>query len=184
MNKFLKSVTLGCIMAFATNISYADNKAPTYKVGQPAVIDGYGFADGEEVPVKFTMTINNVVKGDQAYEIIKAQNSELPKQDANKEYIVADVTVTYNKGENETLYLSKEESSEPSYALYFSMLDQNGNANAEDMTEELEDSIYNAAIEKGKSASGKVSFVQVKNNNQNLNFIGYGKTVSFTVNAK
>lgn len=80
------------------------------------VIEGYQMADGSEVPVKVTLELKNVQKGEEAYKRLSGENASIVKPEEDMEYIIA-------KGESEqgsVAFLHKKDSIEPLYFVGFS----------------------------------------------------------------
>ena len=144
------------------------------------IIEGYDFMDGNEVPVKITMRIENILRGEDAYSELCGQNADTRLPGENEEYIIVTFNISYDEGEIEELFMFENRASLKQAGLYFSL--SNGESNAYDVTSYLANNIYNVSILQGQSAQGAVAFLQEKGNVEPLYFIGFENVVEFSVN--
>ena len=147
---------------------------------QKKVIDGYVFVDGSQSPVRLTMEIENILKGEEAYEELCRQDAEIGQPGEDEEYIIITLSVTYDEGETEELFLAESRALLDGAGLYFAL--SNSKSNTTDVTYCLENSIYNLSLIQGQSVQGSVAFLQEKNNMEPLHFVGFGQNVMFRVN--
>lgn len=143
------------------------------------VIEGYQMADGSEVPVKVTLELKNVQKGEEAYKRLSGENASIVKPEEDMEYIIATFKVSYEEGEIDEIYMEENRGSLMSAGLYFAL--SNGESNAEDVTSYLSDNIYNLIIAKGESEQGSVAFLHKKDSIEPLYFVGFSNTADFDI---
>ena len=144
------------------------------------VIEGYQMADGSEVPVKVTLELKNVQKGEEAYKRLSGENASIEKPEEDMEYVIATFKVSYEEGEIDEIYMEENRGSLMSAGLYFAL--SNGESNAEDVTSYLADNIYNLVLAKGKSEQGSVAFLHKKDSIEPLYFVGFNNTTDFDIN--
>lgn len=151
-----------------------------YSVANDSVtIDGGVVVDGLSIPVNISIGIENVAKGEEAYNYLHEHDTELKPADDNHEYIVATLKVTYNDGELDPLRIIENRATADGMSLYFAL--PNESSNATDLTSSLENPIYSLALQKGESGTGDVAFLQEKDNTNELYFVFYDKIVTFKV---
>lgn len=143
------------------------------------VIEGTQLVDGKEVPVKVTFLMEGVERGSAAYEILAKGNEEVKKPEEGQEYLIVTFNVSYDAGEADELFMSENRGSLESGRLYFAL--SNGESNAEEVTEYLDNSIYELSIAKGESKQGAVAFLHKKDSLEPLNFIGFNKVIHFEI---
>lgn len=154
---------------------------------EPITFDGYALtSDGDSVPVRLTMEVENVLKGEAAFQRMISQGTRLPAPETGKEYIFVTVKVTYEDGDLETLnFMENYPASWEAARVHFGI--SNENSNTEDVTQELANSIWGSnpfserPLRKGESISGDVAFLQDVGNTQPLCFEGYGQVVKFQI---
>lgn len=148
--------------------------------GVSKIIEGKQLVDGQEVPVKATLKLESIQRGDEAYKLLSKGNAELTKPADDMEYIVVTFNVSYTEGEAEELYLAENRGSMESGKLYFAL--SNGDSNGEDVSSYLENNIYNLSMVKGESKQGAVAFLHKKNSKEPLYFIGFNTKAEFDIN--
>lgn len=158
----------------------ADNALNSVVLKEEKTIDGYIFVDGDERPVKLKIGIENILRGEEAYNQLYQQNLDIQLPDENEEYIIVIFNVSYDEGEKEELLMMENRASLEAAGLFFSL--SNSESNAHDVTSCLTNNIYNVSIQRGQSAQGAVAFLQEKSNTQPLYFIGFENIVEFRVN--
>lgn len=149
------------------------------EVGQSRQIFGYELVDGDSVPVTVTFTLKDVLRGDEAYRKLAEENAGLTEAPEGMEYVVADMAVSYDEGEAESLYLAKNEASLPSAKLYFAL--SNGDSNGEDLTGDMADGIYLLELQKGETGEGTVVFLHNKDSEEPLYFAGFDNVIKFDI---
>lgn len=149
------------------------------EVGQSRQISGYELVDGDSVPVTVTFTLKDVLRGDEAYRKLAEENAGLTEAPEGMEYVVADIGVSYDEGEAESLYLAKNEASLPSAKLYFAL--SNGDSNGEDLTGDMADGIYLLELQKGETGEGTVVFLHNKDSEEPLYFAGFDNVIKFDI---
>ena len=109
---------------------------------EPVTFDGYTYTpEGDSVPVKLTMTVENVQEGEAAWKQILSQKAQLPEPEQGKEYIIVTVKVTYEDGELETLnFVENYPASLAAARVHFNV--PNENSNTEDVTYNLANPIW------------------------------------------
>lgn len=145
--------------------------------GTPKTIEGYQMVDGRDVPIKATFTVKDVQRGEDAYNILLDNNPSIPKEEEGMDYMIITLDVSYDDGEAEELYLSENYASLESAKLYFAL--SNGNSNAEQLTSNLSNNIYNLSIQKGESEQGAVAFLHKIGSQEPLGFIGFNNIIKF-----
>lgn len=150
----------------------------TVPFGNSVTLDGHQLMDGSETPVRVTMTVNSVVRGSHAYEMMKDYSADIEEPREGMEYAIMGILITYEEGEP-VLTLEESHASLDSAKLYFAMTDKDGNA--EQLTNLLNNSFYDISLEAGKSASGAVAFLISEDSSGPLNFTGWGQTISFGI---
>lgn len=143
-------------------------------------IDGYDFVDGNEMPVRIRIGIENILKGEEAYNKLCEQNADIQLPGENEEYIIVTFNISYDEGGIDELFMTENRASLEAAGLYFSL--SNSGSNAYDVTSCLTNNIYNVSVLKGQSAQGAVAFLQEKDNTQPLHFIGFGYLTEFIIN--
>lgn len=153
---------------------------PATPVCEPVEIKGHVLVDGAPRSVRMTLTLEDVLKGDEAYEILSRKNADLEYPDSEHEYVIVTFSVVYNGGAVEMLSLSENRATLDDAKLYFSL--SNAESNAIDVTDSLEDPIYDVTLPRGGYDRGKVAFLQEKDNENPLYFVGFGQQSSFLIN--
>lgn len=151
----------------------------TIPYGSEETFSGFYTIDGISLPITYTVGIENIVRGSEAYLEMQNNNSDVPVPSAGKEYIIFTVCFSYNTGEPDEITLMENIASLQSLSFYFALLGET--ENAENMTSYLNDSIYNRTIKKGESISGKVAFLYNENGEGPLVFVGYGNSVNLSI---
>ena len=154
---------------------------------EPVTFDGYTYTpEGDSVPVKLTMTVENVQEGEAAWKQILSQKAQLPEPEQGKEYIIVTVKVTYEDGELETLnFVENYPASLAAARVHFNV--PNENSNTEDVTYNLANPIWGPDpfegrfLTRGDSITGDVAFLQEIGNKQPLYFEGYNQAISFEI---
>lgn len=152
-----------------------------------ASINGYALTpEGDSVPVQLTISVENVLEGEEAYQQILSQGAELPPPEEGKEYIIISVTVTYEDGDLETLnFVENYPASWAAARVHFNI--PNDNSNTEDVTYNLVNPIWGPdpfegrSLTKGESVTGDVAFLQEIGNKQPLYFVGYNQVAQFKI---
>lgn len=143
-------------------------------------IEGYGLMDGSEIPIRITIGIESILRGEEAYNELYVQNADIDNPSENEEYIIVIFNISYDEGEIEELFMMENRASLEEARLYFSL--SNSKSNAYDVTSYLANNIYNVSILKGQSVQGAVAFLQEKGNVEPLYFVGFGEVIEFNVN--
>lgn len=146
-----------------------------------ASINGYALTpEGDSVPVQLTISVENVLEGEEAYQQLLSQGAEIPPPEEGKEYIIISVTVTYEGGELETLdFYENYPASWAAARIHFHI--PNEGYNTENMTSYLANPIWGHLLSKGESASGEIAFLQDIGNTQPLYFVGYNQVAQFKI---
>lgn len=147
--------------------------------GGTKTIDGYQTVDGASLPITATFGIADIQRSENAYVTLQSSNADLPAPGDGMEYIVVTLNVTYDKGEADILDLSENNASMASEKRFFAL--SNGDSNAEQMTANLNNSIYSLSINKGESGQGAVAFLHKADSTEPLNFIGFGNVIKFDI---
>ena len=147
--------------------------------GDTKTIDGYETVDGASLPITATFGIADIQRGENAYATLQNSNADLPAPGDGMEYLVVTLNVTYDKGEADILDLSENNASMVSEKRFFAL--SNGDSNAEQMTANLSNSIYNLSIKKGEQGQGAVAFLHKADSTEPLNFIGFGNVIKFNI---
>lgn len=167
-------------------ISYTKEAPPTFST-EPVTFNGYSLTpEGDSVPVRLTMAVENVLEGEAAWQQMVSQGTQLPVPEQGKEYILVTVKVTYEDGDLETLnFVENYPASWAAARVHFNI--SNENSNTEDVTYNLENPIWGPepfegrSLRKGKSVTGDVAFLQEIGNKQPLYFEGYNQVISFQI---
>lgn len=154
---------------------------------EPVTFDGYSLTpEGDSVPVRLTMAVENVLEGEAAWQQIISQGTQLPAPEQGKEYILVTMKVTYEDGDLETLnFVENYPASWAAARVHFNI--PNDNSNTEDVTYNLLNPIWGPdpfggrSLTKGESVTGDVAFLQDIGNTQPLYFEGYNKVVTFQI---
>lgn len=160
---------------------------PTEEVSLPAfstspvTINGYELQDGANLSVQVTMALTDVIRGEDAYQLLLSQNSAVPAPDDSHEYIIATLQVTYDSGTPDTLSMEYNQGTMMGASRFFHLPSDEGNS--ADVTEYLTSSVYDLALEQGQSGTSSVAFLQVKGNTHPLYFVGFGEVASFALHA-
>lgn len=149
------------------------------QLGDSKTINGFQTVDGNNIPITATFALADIQRGENAYTALQSSNSNLPKPDNGMEYIIVTIHVTYDNGEVDTLDMSENEASLVSERRVFAL--SNGNSNAEQVTANLDNSIYNLSIKKGESGQGAVAFLHKADSAEPLNFIGFSNIIKFNI---
>lgn len=163
----------------STGTGNAATTGKAVEVGKSQQISGYELVDGDSVPVKVTFTLKEMLRGEEAYRKLTDENTGLAEAPEGMEYVVADIQVSYDEGEAESLYLAKNEASLQSAKLLFTL--SNGDSNGEDLTENVADSFYNLELQKGETGEGIVVFLHNKDSEEPLYFTGFDSIVQFDI---
>lgn len=147
--------------------------------GNSKTINGFQTVDGDNVPITATFAIADIQRGKNAYTALQSSNSDLPKPDNGMEYIIVTFNVSYDNGEADTLDMSENEASLVSERRVFAL--SNSDSNAEQVTANLDNSIYNLSIKKGERGQGAVAFLHKVDSTEPLNFIGFGNIIKFKI---
>lgn len=161
------------------NIS-TENNPSQLKSNSTQVLNGYTMLDGIDTPVQINFQVTDVIRGDDAYKILAANQPNFAPADPGMEYIIITFNVTYKSGEADMLMFEESNASLDAAKLYFYL--SNGNSNAEQLTNLLSDNIYNLSLDKGNSGVGSVAFLHKADSNEPLYFIGFGNTLEFDLN--
>ena len=150
----------------------------------PATIDGYVYwggsgSDASPNRVSVTMSLANVMHGEDAYNHLLLSDSELEGPGPGQEYIVIILNVKYEDGDLDVLDMSENIARQPGYSLHFAL--PNETSNAIDVTYSLADPIYSIQLSKGEIASGSVAFLQEIGNTQPLYFDGFDQITTFHI---
>lgn len=172
-----KENTAGTESSTGTGNTATTGKA--VEVGKSQQISGYELVDGDSVPVKVTFTLKEMLRGEEACRKLTDENTGLAEAPEGMEYVVADIQVSYDEGEAESLYLAKNEASLQSAKLLFTL--SNGDSNGEDLTENVADSFYNLELQKGETGEGIVVFLHNKDSEEPLYFTGFDSIVQFDI---
>lgn len=154
---------------------------------EPVTFDGYSLTpEGDSVPVRLTMAVENVLEGEAAWQQMISQGTQLPAPEQGKEYILITVKVTYEDGDLETLnFVENYPASWAAARVHFNI--PNDNSNTEDVTYNLLNPIWGSdpfegrSLTKGESVTGDVAFLQDIGNTQPLYFEGYNKVITFQI---
>lgn len=154
---------------------------------EPVTFDGYSLTpEGDSVPVRLTMAVENVLEGEAAWQQMISQGTQLPAPEQGKEYILVTVKVTYEDGDLETLnFVENFPASWVAARVHFHI--PNDNSNTEDVTNNLLNPIWGPdpfvgrSLTKGESVTGDVAFLQDIGNTQPLYFEGYNKVITFQI---
>lgn len=152
--------------------------APAFQA-EPVTVEGYALADGDNIPVRVTLQIQDVLEGEQAYALLREQDAEVQPPDEEFEYIVVTVKATYEDGELETLSLYENRGTMPGASVYFAL--SNKDSDTVDMTASLQNSVYDLTLGRGESGTGAVAFLQEIGNYQPLYFVGFNQTAKFDI---
>lgn len=87
--------------------------------------------------------------------------------------------MTYEEGDSEYLNLSENHASLSSASLYFAMSD--GDGNARQVTELVENPVYDLIVEQGETAKGQVAFLHKASGKEPLTFAGYNNVIKFSL---
>ena len=152
----------------------------TVPYGSDETFSGFYTIDGASLPITYTIGIENVVRGNEAYLEIQNSKPDVPAPSSGKEYVIFTIYFAYDSGEVDEISLGENVASSQFFSFYFALPGEN--ANAENMTSYLEDSIYTKSLNKGESITGKVAFLNDENANGPLVFVGYGNSVMLSLN--
>ena len=181
-----KSISIDEIAAYFNDSSDTEEASPIFST-EPVTFDGYTFTpEGDSVPVKLTMAVENVQEGEAAWKQLLSQEAQLPEPEQGKEYIIVTVKVTYEAGELETLnFVENYPASLAAARVHFNV--PNENSNTEDVTYNLANPIWGPDpfegrfLTRGDSITGDVAFLQEIGNKQPLYFEGYNQVISFQI---
>lgn len=152
-------------------------------------INGFAYTpEGDSVPVKLTIRVENVLEGDEAYQKMISQGAQLPIPAAGKEYILLALKVTYEDGALDTFnFYENYPASLAAARIHFDI--PNEKSNSVDVTHDLPNSIWGPdpftgySLKKGESISGEIAFVQDIGNTQPLYFEGYSQVITFQIHS-
>lgn len=147
------------------------------QLGEKKTIEGYQLADGMEVPITATLWVESVARGTEALELLAGKNPDLAQPEEGMEYLVAQIGVSYDKGDSEYLNLAENHASLVSASLYFAL--SNGDSNGQQVTELTEKPFYELIIAQGESGGGQVAFLVSEKTVEPLVFVGYNNSIMF-----
>lgn len=139
--------------------------------------EGYQMEDGATVPVTFSIGVSGVRQGEEAWNLLQQGSRQIPEPEEGMEYIIFEIRISYDAGETNQLILTENHASLPEANLYFSLTD--GIKNAEQITELLEDPIYEHSVPLGETIEGNVAFLHTTGSKDPLVFAGFGTIVEF-----
>ena len=156
---------------------------------EPVTFDGYSLTpEGDSVPVRLTMAVENVLEGEAAWQQMISQGTQLPAPEQGKEYILVTLKVTYEDGDLETLYFAENyPASWAAARVHFLIPCENSNSFIKDVTRQLPNCIWGPdefegrTLSKGESITGDVAFLQDVENTAPLYFEGYNQVVTFQI---
>lgn len=143
-------------------------------------IEGFAFVDGMEKSVCVTLSVERILRGEEAFKILQGYDTNITQPNEKEEYIIVNFNVSYDSGEIEELNMLENRASLEQAGLYFAL--SNGQSNAYDVTSYLSNSIYDISLTKGQSAQGAAAFLQEKGNTEPLVFVGFEQIVKFNIN--
>ena len=154
---------------------------------EPVTFDGYALnSEGPTDQIRLTMSVENVLEGEVAYQQILSQGTQLPVPEQGKEYILVTVKVTYEDGDLNTFqFVENYPASWAAARVHFNI--PNENSNTEDVTRQLPNCIWGPeefegrTILKGESITGDVAFLQDVGNTEPLYFEGYNQVIKFQI---
>lgn len=96
---------------------------------EPVTFDGYSLTpEGDSVPVRLTMAVENVLEGEAAWQQMISQGTQFPAPEQGKEYILVTVKVTYEDGDLETLnFVENYPASWAAARVHFNIPNDNSN---------------------------------------------------------
>lgn len=145
---------------------------------EPVTIDGYQYPSQETV--RLTIGVEKVLRGEEAYRELLAQNTEIAPPGEGQAYILVTVNVKYEDGGAETLELY-EESHATLEAARIQFNIPNEESNSVNMTPSLQNPIWGHTLSKGESVSGDIAFMVDDGNTMPLIFLGYGQVAKFQI---
>ncbi|MCH5269435.1 MAG: hypothetical protein J1E83_01675 [Lachnospiraceae bacterium] len=160
-------------------IPLESNSAGTEGFANEYTIEGFAFADGMERSVCITLSVESIIRGEEAFKILQEYDTNISHSNEKEEYIIINFNVSYDSGEIEELYMMENRASLEQAGLYFAL--SNSQSNAYDVTSYLGNSIYDLSLTKGQSAQGAVAFLQEKGNTEPLVFVGFEQIVKFNI---
>ena len=175
-----------------TGASAGQNQAETISQSkpvslEPVTFDGYALnSEGLTDQIRLTMSVENVLEGEVAYQQILSQGTQLPVPEQGKEYILVTVKVTYEDGDVNTFQFAENYPASWDAALVFFNI-PNENSNTEDVTRQLPNCIWGPdeykgrTLSKGESITGDVAFLQDVGNTEPLYFVGYNQVIEFQI---
>ena len=176
----------------STESSAGQNQAETISQSkpvslEPVTFDGYALnSEGLTDQIRLTMSVENVLEGEAAYQHILSQGTQLPVPEQGKEYILVTVKVTYEDGDVNTFQFAENYPASWDAALVFFNI-PNENSNTEDVTRQLPNCIWGPdeykgrTLSKGESITGDVAFLQDVGNTEPLYFVGYNQVIEFQI---
>lgn len=141
-------------------------------------LKGYQIIDGSDYPVTVTIGIKDIQSGEDAYDILRKDKPDIPDAPKDMEYVIITVNVSYDEGDPDELSLAENQASLDAAKQYFSL------GNSEDVTNYLDNSIYNMSVKKGESVQGDLAFIRKKGSNDPLGFWGFDSTAMFQMTMK
>ena len=149
--------------------------------------DGYALnSEGLTDQIRLTMSVENVLEGEAAYQQILSQGTQLPVPEQGKEYILVTVKVTYEDGDLETLnFYENYPASWAAARVHFLIPCENSNSFIQDVTSHLPNCIWGPdefegrTLSKGESITGDVAFLLNVGNTAPLCFEGYNQVIKF-----
>ena len=176
----------------STEASAGQNQAETSSQSkpvslEPVTFDGYALnSEGLTDQIRLTMSVENVLEGEAAYQQILSQGTQLPVPEQGKEYILVTVKVTYEDGDVNTFQFAENyPASWVAARVHFNI--PNENSNTEDVTRQLPNCIWGPdeykgrTLSKGESITGDVAFLQDVGNTEPLYFVGYNQVIEFQI---
>ena len=176
----------------STESSAGQNQAETISQSkpvslEPVTFDGYALnSEGLTDQIRLTMSVENVLEGEAAYQHILSQGTQLPVPEQGKEYILVTVKVTYEDGDVNTFQFAENYPASWDAALVFFNI-PNENSNTEDVTRQLPNCIWGPdeykgrTLSKGESITGDVAFLLNVGNTAPLCFEGYNQVIKLQI---
>lgn len=178
----------------STESSAGQNQAETISQSkpvslEPVTFDGYALnSEGLTDQIRLTMSVENVLEGEAAYQQILSQGTQLPVPEQGKEYILVTVKVTYEDGDLETLnFYENYPASWAAARVHFLIPCENSNSFIQDVTRQLPNCIWGPdefegrTLSKGESITGDVAFLLNVGNTAPLCFEGYNQVIKFQI---
>lgn len=153
-------------------------------IGETKILSGYVYyPDGYPKAVTASTKVNQVFRGDEAYKMLLDSNSDLQSLENGMEYIVINLTISYQDGDSEYISLRENDGTRADMDFFFSMVNDSGVRNRQQMLDLLDDDIYSLPdLIRGESVTGTVVFLQECKSSTLFSFIAFGEGVLFSVN--